>query len=199
LTWYTPGHLVPTTLRLFREKHPVLASATQLFLFPGRVDQQTESVSGREAEEFSFQLSRCFSYALLRPYSFDIRTGIAYFHLAEEVRLQYACATRYASEKYLFLDATKFRKEGEAGYSVAEMLKAADSVTIYTVSSINDDWLIKNFVALCDRVLGNSPTAEELHKVDLKTMRLRIAGRADAPIQCVRQGVMQVRNGDDGS
>jgi hypothetical protein len=85
--------------------------------------------------------------------------------LAEEVRLQYACATRYASEKYLFLDATKFRKEGEAGYSVAEMLKAADSVTIYTVSSINDDWLIKNFVALCDRVLGNSPTAEELHKV----------------------------------
>jgi DeoR/GlpR family transcriptional regulator of sugar metabolism len=114
---------VPTTLRLFREKHPVLASATQLFLFPGRVDQQTESVSGREAEEFSFQLSRCFSYALLRPYSFDIRTGIAYFHLAEEVRLQYACATRYASEKYLFLDATKFRKEGEAGYSVAEMLK----------------------------------------------------------------------------
>src|SRR5215472_1359954 len=46
VTWYTTSALVPASLRDYREKYKHLAAAMHLFLFPGRVDQQMEAVSG---------------------------------------------------------------------------------------------------------------------------------------------------------
>jgi hypothetical protein len=157
ITWYTPGHLIPNTLRLFRVEHPHLISATQLFLFPGRVDHQTEAVSGPDAEAFAESLNRRFTYAFLSANSFDIRDGTTYFHMPEEVRMQRACATRYAAHKLLFFDSTKFKSEGEIGYRIDEILRRAEAVTIYTVSSHKDEWIIAKFTRLCSSIPGIEP------------------------------------------
>lgn len=183
ITWYTPGHLVPNTLREFRERSPHLSAATQLFLFPGKVDPQTESVSGPDAEIFAENLRRHFTYAFLSAYAFDIHTGMVYFHLPEEVRLQKACATRYAAHKLLFLDSSKFKSEGEVGYGIDDLLRSAESVTIYTVSSSpnNDEWIKMKFRVLCNDILEvrqeTSITAlAGGDERDMKSLRLHIVG-----------------------
>lgn len=182
ITWYTPGHLVPTTLRNFRDKYPHLLLATQLFLFPGRVDHQTESVSGPDAEVFAENLLRRFTYAILSANSFDINTGTVYFHLPEEVRLQKACATRYAAHKFLFLDSSKFRSEGEIGYSIVDLLDQSEAVTVYTVSSDKNEWIRAKFEALSDRILDARLEVDPRARVssvegrDMKSFRLRILG-----------------------
>lgn len=199
ITWYTPGNLVPGTLRSFRQNHQHLSAATQLFLFPGRVDQQTESVSGPEAEAFAQRLERRFTYAFLSAHSFDIHTGIVYFHLPEETRLQQACATRYAAHKFLFLDSSKFKSEGEIGYRIDELLRESEAVTIYTVSSDKDEWIKVKFAALCNSILdirgdqntnGSSKAAD---KLDMKFLRLRIVGKETTPTDSMQhQGFLRV-------
>ncbi len=188
ITWYTPGHLVPSTLRSFRLEHSHLSAATQLFLFPGRVDQQTEAVSGPEAESFAERLERRFTYAFLSANSLDIHTGTVYFHLPEEVRLQKACATRYAAHKCLFLDSSKFKSEGEIGYGIEELLDKSEAVTIYTVSSDKDRWIKAKFDTLGGKILEASRVSSavdpDVDQVDMKTLRLRIVGRNGVPTEC---------------
>jgi hypothetical protein len=183
LTWYTPGHLVPTTLRLFRDKYRHLKTATKLFLFPGEVDEETESVSGPDAEDFAERVQRKFTYAFLSSYSFDVVTGSVYFHLPRELRLQKACAKLFASHKFLFLDSSKFKREGERGYGIGELLQSADKVTIYTVSSSpeRDQWIKTNFLRLCAELIKDhqdqSETDQiETDQIELKTLRLQIVG-----------------------
>jgi hypothetical protein len=151
LTWYTPGHLVPETLRRFRTAKGNLhmAAAVRLFLFPGEVDFETQSVCGPDAEAFANNLQRRFTYAFLSAYAFDIHTGDVYFHGARELALQQKVAMRFAATKFLFLDSSKFKPEGdgERGYTVHELLETSHTVTIYTVSvnEQHDRWVMEGF------------------------------------------------------
>ena len=180
ITWYTPGHLVPTTLKRVRDKHKHLRTATSLFLFPGEVDLETESVSGPDAESFAENLQRKFSYAFLSANAFDVGTGRVYFHWPRELRLQRACATRFASHKYLFLDSSKFTSQGEEGYSIRDLLETANSVTIYTVTSMTserDRWIATKFETLCKHLLQESSKTAEDDLDVLKSLRLVVVGR----------------------
>lgn len=75
LTWYTPGHLIPTTLKDLRDQDRGLRTALKLFLFPGEVDEEIQSVLGRDAEIFAENLQRHFTYAFLSAYAFDLSSG----------------------------------------------------------------------------------------------------------------------------
>lgn len=193
LTWYTPGHLVPTTLKSFRDAHRHLRTATRLFLFPGEVDEETESVSGPDAEYFAEQLQRRFTYAFLSAYSFDVCTGSVYFHLPRELRLQKACAKCFAAHKFLFLDSSKFKSEGERGYGIGDLLDTAYKVTIYTVSSLSpkkDSWIKARFEQLCATLLKNQPAGMEDH-TEVKKLRLTIVGRDGSQTQSFeKEGVL---------
>jgi hypothetical protein len=189
LTWYTTGTLVPSTLKDYRDKHPMLAAAMHLFLFPGRVDQQMEAVSGPDPVDFAERMTRCFRYAFLGAHSFEMSTGTAYFHLPEEVRLQKACATRYAAQKFLFLDSGKLRREGEVGYQIDEILETAEGATIYTVVK-------REFQRLCERTFMTP--AEQAAQVDQvsrkRTLRLVIVGRDESPSDCtVNEGLLRTK------
>lgn len=194
LTWYTPGHLVPATLRSFRLSEPSFSSSTKLFLFPGLVDPETEAVSGPDAEEFAERLERRFSYSILSANSFDICTGNAYFHMTGELRLQRACATRYASRKFLFLDSTKFKTEGEVGYGIRDLLATTTSVKIYTNTSSKDPWLRDRFCQLCEELLdsNNSEPKLDLRPTEAKTLVLQIVGDLDIPtVSILRRGLLR--------
>jgi hypothetical protein len=192
LTWYTPGHLVPATLRSYRLSAPHLSSSTKLFLFSGLVDPETEAVSGPDAEEFAERLYRHFSYSILSAYSFDICTGTAYFHMPGELRLQRACATRYASRKFLFLDSTKFKTEGEVGYGIRDLLATTTAVVIYTNTSTKDPWLTDRFEELCNEVLDNSEPNLDLQPTDTKTLVLKIVGHLDVPtVSIAKRGLLR--------
>jgi hypothetical protein len=192
LTWYTPGHLIPTTLKDLRDQDRGLRTALKLFLFPGEVDEEIQSVLGRDAEIFAENLQRHFTYAFLSAYAFDLSSGGAYFYFARELRLQRACATRFAHYKFLFLDSSKFKSSGEKAYSVVDMLRTSYSVTLYTVSSERDDWIIKRFESLCALVLKSVPASPD--QSDLKTLRLQIVGRDGAFTKCVENvGVLATR------
>lgn len=193
ITWYTPSTLVPGTLRYHRQYYPHISAATQLFLFPGKVDNQTEAVSGPDAEAFVENLMRRFTYAFLSSYSFDFYSGTTYFHLPEEVRLQRACALRYATHKFLFLDSSKFNIQGEVGYRLDEMLNHATGVTIYSVTSDKDQWLKARFEALCDKLFN---TGQKINlqidngnpdELDLKFLRLCIIGNRERPGEVLEQ------------
>lgn len=185
LTWYTPGHVVPTTLSHFREEDNPdrgLASAFRLFLFPGDVDDETQSVLGDHAVDFITKFQRDFHYALLSAYSFDLKTGDVRFHFPKEIALQRACATRWADHKFLFLQASKFQPEGETAYRLRDMLHTARTVTIYTVHSANDEKIIAGIDRLAKmmRLKDGSPPPGTL---DFKLLRLQIVGRNSAPSQ----------------
>ncbi len=182
IIWYTPGALVPATLKEIRQENAKhnLRSVTQIFLIPGRVDPQIEAVSGKEAAEFVVKLDRHFTYSLLSVNSFDIVTGTAYFHYKDEIELQKACATRSAAHKFLFLDPTKFKREGEAGYNFMDLVGSADAVSIYTVSSEKDLWIEEKFAALCDSVLQDChdlKAPRNTQELDMKLLRLQIVGK----------------------
>lgn len=189
LTWHSPGAGVATTLQKVREAHTSLRQATYLFLFPGLVDFETEAVSGPEAVAFAEQLDRCFTYAFLSVNTFDMNDGTAYFAYSDEVGLQAACANRYASHKFLFLDSTKFKREGRPGYTLHDLLSTAEALTIYTVSSSTekDDWIKSKFKILGENLLDNSVEKSKLksktsyldHNLDKKILRLRIIGQAE--------------------
>jgi hypothetical protein len=177
LIWYSPGHLVPETLRQFRKVNPHMLSAARLFLLPGEIDLETESVFGPDAEKFARGLKRRFTYALLSAYAFDIYTGNVYFYRKDEVALQRAVATRHAVAKCLFVDFSKFRNEGEYGYGIHDLLENADTVAIYTVSSgdANDDWILEGFLELGKKVLDLD--AKPVNRTERKQLCLRIVNR----------------------
>jgi hypothetical protein len=182
LSWYTPGHLIPTTLKNFRDHNWALRTATKLFLFPGEVDEEWEAVSGPDAEEFANQLERHFTYAFLSAYAFDVSTGSVYFISPRELLLQKACATRWAAHKFLFLDSSKFKREGEKGYDIWDLLDTADKVTVYTASLSSDrDISIKaEFDQLCANLLRENPSGSRAQNKK-KTLRLKIVGRNHTP------------------
>lgn len=154
IKWYTPGMLVPATLMNFINKHYDYRSAASLLLFPGLVDQDTESVSGEESIKFVKQCQVRFAYSILSSHYLDLSTGDTYFHFPTEVPLQAACAKLNANQKYLFLDPSKLETvEGVRGYSLKELLQTSNSVTIYTVESPKFPIIKKRFEELC-RKLG---------------------------------------------
>jgi hypothetical protein len=185
LTWYTPGHVVPTTLSEFRLTSPErgLSSALKLFLFPGDVDEETQSVLGEHAVRFVAQFQRNFRYSLLSAYSFDITTGDVKFHFPKEIALQRVLATRWADHKFLFLQTSKFKTEGETAYCLRDMLDTSRAVTIYTVHSALDEQIIAGVRKLAKKMKLNDlgygvPPPQAAGS---KLLRLQIVGRDDAP------------------
>jgi hypothetical protein len=170
VTWYTPGGLVNATLHGFRKKNPAYSLGAQTFLFPGRVNTDLQAVSGPEAEVFVEKLDIDFTYAFLSAYAFDLEAGRTRFQYSEEVRLQRLCARLYADHKFLFLDSSKFKREGKHGYGLEELLDKARTVTIYTTSSAQNRSITDRFVSLCERLLLKGPDDPSR----LRTMRLRI-------------------------
>jgi hypothetical protein len=179
LTWYTPGHLIPETLRKFRTAKGNLhmAAAVKLFLLPGEVDFETQSVCGPDAEAFAEKLQRRFTYAFLSAYAFDIHKGDVYFHGARELALQQKIAMRFAATKFLFLDSSKLKPEGdgERAYTVHELLETSHAVTIYTVSvnQKHDEWVMEGFDKLGEALFDphSSPNGNK------KRLCLRIVDR----------------------
>jgi hypothetical protein len=191
LTWFTTGSVLPATLRKFKLDHPRLAAATQLFLFPGRVDPNLEAISGPEATEFVKNYKGRFTYAILGAYGFDIKRGEVYFHYSSELELQNACAGLRAAHKFLFLDSRKFEVEGRVGYTVDQLLSTSASVTIYTVSSPRAMWVYENFKSLCVRLL-DPPNPEDPYAEDTKVLRLRVVGRGSgAPLCHEHSGILK--------
>jgi hypothetical protein len=190
ITWYTPGALVPATLRKFREENPQWRSATKLFLFPGKVDTDFESVVGKEPVEFAETLQNVgFKYAILSAYSFDITSGTASFFDESELELQRACALLYAAHKFLFVDPSKFNREGKSAYLASELLNTAEDFTIYTTSvdDEHDTWVKQKFDDLCRQLVIPSeelPQGEPRpHARDMKTLGLRIVGNGNRQSQ----------------
>ena len=174
VTWYTTGGLVNATLHDFRTENPDLGIAAQIFLFPGRVNTDLQAVAGPEAEDFVEHLDIDFTYAFLSAYSFDLDAGRTHFLYSEELRLQQACAHLYADHKFLFLDASKFKREGKRGYGVGALLEQAKTVTIYTTSSSEDQSIEDSFQGLCNRLLPQSPDEAGGDLSRARELRLRI-------------------------
>jgi hypothetical protein len=195
IIWYTSGNLVPETLRRYRVKKGNLHifSAVQLFLFPGEVDYATQAVCGPDAEDFVRKLTRKFTYAFLSAYAFVMETGDVYFNSTREIELQHAVATRFAATKFLFVDSSKMKAEGdgERGYSVRELLDSSHTVTIYTVSvdPVHAQSVIDAFHKLAARVFNRAPDASGR----TKRLCLRIVGPTGGlmnPTDTVEEGVL---------
>jgi hypothetical protein len=174
ITWYTTGGLVNATLHDFRGGNPVLGIAAQAFLFPGRVNTDLQAVSGPEAEKFVEQLDVDFTYAFLSVYALDLDSGRTRFQYSEEVRLQEACARLYADHKFLFLDSSKFKREGKSGYGLDLLLDQAKAVTIYTPSTDSDQDITDRFIRLCETLVPKTDPTGSLDKSRMRTLRLRI-------------------------
>lgn len=155
VTWYTPGTLVAGTIRDFRDKNYALVSCVDLFLFPGRVHSDVQSVFSKIPVEFAEKLAdeTTFTYSFLGAYSLDLLTGSTYFHFSDEVDIQRACAELRANEKYLFVDPSKFRCEGVRGYDIRGLLKSSQAVTIYTTASENDQRIVGMFKGLAEHLI----------------------------------------------
>jgi hypothetical protein len=184
ITWYTPGSLMPATLKEFRDQNPELIQATQLFLFPGRLDIQIDSVASPETAAFVENYDRAFTYALLSANSFDIKKGRAYFHFSSEIALQQAMALKEAHHKFLFLDSSKLDtiREGGIGYDLQDLLNTYHTVNIYTVSSSKgkDAWIKARFTQLSSHLLKVEPQSDN-YEPDAKMLRLQIVGLHDTP------------------
>jgi len=175
IIWYTPGALIPATLREARVNNSLvnkglMRSASRLYLFPGLVDPDREMVLGQEAVDFiEKQQNTCFTYALLSAYAFDIHTGTVFFFFPEEVQLQKPVALRGATHKFLFLEPAKFRRDGNPGYEIRQLLESAHaSVTIYTVASDQNAAIEGQFLELAQRLLDVKAKDEP----GAKTLRL---------------------------
>jgi len=195
ITWFTTGSLVPSTLRQFRLRNPKNAAAAQVFLFPGRVDHEIEAVSGPEPVDFAAKLNRCFSYAFLSAYTFDIERGSFYFHYSSEIELQKQLACLFAAQKFVFLDPSKFRAEGGYSYGIWDLLRTSEVVTIYTVSSSADPWIKARFKTLCDTLFyGCDGDIQDRDTLPVtKTLRLRVVGRDEPTDHIQVQGKLRER------
>ena len=164
---------IKTFLQSIKEEHVELGSAADLFLLPGPVDQDVECVLGSVPTKFMrSEISRHFSCLLLSAYAFGMREGRAYFHFTKELELQTGCALLSARDKFLFLDPSKFREEGEPAYTVRELFENTEYVTIYTVSSSLDSRIVEDFEYLASS-LGMEEKIEKPIS-GLKSVRLCI-------------------------
>lgn len=177
ITWYTPGSLVPATLLDFRVTHPHLRNCCGLHLYPGMVDSNLDMVRGTEAVNYARQLEKCFTYALLSGYAFDMSKGTVFFFFDDEVELQRAMALSEAEHKFLFLEPEKFKREGSKAYSIRELLQTSTAVTIYTVSSQKDATVEKQFRNLAESLLDTGTEGTP----DRRRLRLVIVGK-DKPV-----------------
>jgi hypothetical protein len=113
----------------------------------------------------SAKLQRRFTYAFLSAYAFDIHMGDVYFHGARELALQQKIAMRFAATKFLFLDSSKLKPEGdgERAYTVHELLETSHAVTIYTVSvnDKHDDWVMEGFDKLGEELFDPHAAPKE--------------------------------------
>jgi hypothetical protein len=184
VTWYTPGGLVNATLHDFRTENPRLGIAAKLFLFPGHVNPDLQAVSGPEAVDFVERLDVSFAYGFLSAYAFDLDTGRTHFHYSEERSLQQACATLYAGHKFLFLDASKLKREGHAGYELSALLEQTKTVTLYTTTSADDEDIKNRFHTLCARVLPNEGETGG-NPSRARTLRLRIVSHGAESVDSV--------------
>jgi len=181
ITWYTPGSLLPSVLKEFRDKNPHLIQATQLFLFPGRIDIQIDSVASPETAMFVEHYDRTFTYAFLGANSFNLTNGGVYFHFSSEIALQRAIALKDAKHKYLFLDSAKLDtiSEGGKAYDFKDLLRSSHSVSIYTTASSpsKDEWIQSGFVRLCGDHLENvQAVGPDQYEPGMKQVGLRIVG-----------------------
>lgn len=160
------------------------------------VGLQTESVCGPDAEAFAEKLQRRFTYAFLSAYAFDIHAGDVYLHGARELALQQKIAMRFAATKFLFLDSSKLKPEGdgERAYTVRELLETSHTVTIYTVSvnEKHDSWLMEGFDKLGSDLFDKQTTSHG----NKKRLCLRIidhAGRLTNVGKTVHEGYLRPR------
>ncbi|MCC6230495.1 MAG: hypothetical protein IT432_14875 [Phycisphaerales bacterium] len=181
--WYTPGARVASTLQRFRKENPATRSAGNLYLLPGPVDQDTEGVLGDVPESFVAETlgGTGFKHTILSAYSFDLDNGVAKFWYKDEIGLQRSVALRTCEHAFLFLDPSKFRAQGEVGYSLEEMLDPTKSrsrlVTIYTVGSDANEVIRSGFLKLWQQVAKNCGFTVKTNR-----LRLCIVGRpGEAP------------------
>lgn len=168
IRWYTPGSLVLATVRDFRVAHPYLRTSCELHMFPGDVDPDLEMVRGEQAILYAQRLDKCFTYALLSAYAFDMNTGTAFFFFEDELKLQQAIALREAEHKFLFLDPDKLKRAGSEAYTIRDLLQTSRFVTIYTVSSKKDSVIRNQFCDLANRLLNtNNKTGPYLRRLRL--------------------------------
>ncbi len=190
INWYSPGALVPTTLLQFRRVCPDLISATKMFLFPGEVDLDIEAACSDEAVTYAESLDVTFTYVFLGAYSCDLHLeGVVYFQHPREVNLQRACALKRARQKVLFLDSTKFRREGHKGYTFLELLATSENVTIYTVAKHNehDVRLCEEFKTLADSLLVSADDPHADRVAGEKVLLLCMVGRPGKPPISIRK------------
>ncbi len=193
ITWHTGGTLVQSALITRRGKEPHLASATNLFLFPGQVDVEVETVIGKEPLDFIRKhRNTYFTCAILSAYKFDMATGTAFFHYDAEIELQRECAILPARRKYLFLDPAKFVYSGTRAYSVEDLLGSCEELVIYTTEpldpSSSDSQVDKKLKQMI--LDGFDTLSRTLHSKDIdknvsdsrrKTLRLVMVGSSGRP------------------
>lgn len=177
VTWYPLGGLIPATLFEFKQKYGHCSSGARLFLLPGEVDPQSETMTGDHTVEFLQKLDRDrrkeFNLSILSAHRFNMTTGDAYFYFDNEVQAQHMGATIYAEDKFLFLHPEKFSTiGGTKGYNICDLLKTSRSVTIYTVTSDEDNRIRRQFEKLCDRLLIPCPRPTDEQAEQLKGFRL---------------------------
>jgi len=200
INWYSPGALVPTTLLQFRKKYPDLISATRLFLFPGEVDLDIEAACSDEAVKYAKELKVSFTYVFLGAYSCDLLNGTVYFQHPREVNLQRACALKPARQKVLFVDSSKFRREGHAGYTFRELVATSETVTLYTASKADrrDTQLLAEFKELADALLSTKKNDKVIASAEVKTLRLCIVrGATKEPLSEKKIGYLKVAPSGD--
>ena len=202
INWYSPGALVPPTLLQFRKEYPDLISATRLFLFPGEVDLDIEAACSDEAVNYAKELQVSFTYAFLGAYSCDLLNGTVYFQHPREVNLQRACALKPARQKVLFLDSSKFRREGHAGYTFRELMATSETVTLYTASKAErrDSYLINEFKTLANVLLSTKKNDKVVEGAGEKTLRICIVrGATKEPLAEQKTGYLKVAPVSDQS
>jgi hypothetical protein len=92
----------------------------------------------------------------------------------------------YAEHKYLFIDPTKFKIEGEKAYGIAEILKTATMVTIYTVSGEEDAWIEASFHKMCSNILAIIECCKsDVEYRSVKYLRLQIVGQDAEQSKCI--------------
>lgn len=180
--WYSLGALLPATLYDFKKENPTCDSAARLFLIPGEVDPQSETVTGKYPIEFLKQLNIRLNGSILSAYRFDMATGTAYFYFDNEVEVQRAGAMFYADDKYVFLDPSKFSPSGSPGYNVRDLLMTSQTVTIYTLTSGSDNRIMDQFKALCVEHLECAEESPQPSRDETKRLRLCIVGANSEPV-----------------
>ncbi len=174
LTWFSAGGLVPGTLRDYRSRHHNIRSATNVFHFPGMLSAEREVVDGPETVKYIEELQKklALSYMFLGVNAIDIDTGEVFFHFEEELRVQKACAGLRASEKFVFLDSSKFKPEGYVAYNVNWLLKTTERLTFYVASSSKDKDIHRKYESLVDETFRG----ESAEWFKDKSMRLQFFG-----------------------